>query len=284
MARDLGDVLHYFIPEAGEPQGPECDADPSELRERMRPSPRGGVGPFGVIAVPLGHRDVLRATFVWNLAVEMTGQGAPTTVVVASRMAPPVWPEPGRTAMGAELVPVLADNLGDLSRAALDVAVSRAADDDPGAQVVVCIPPAWLRKAADGAAILRRVLLFTSPEPTELIETYALAKHLWGMSRETVLGVTVYGVQRVETAARAFERIAATAEKHLGCELTSYGLLVDELQIYRAIVERRPIGVAHPQSRAARSLRDVARLVLDDVTPEVDDLAPGFGPPAGLSG
>lgn len=257
-------MLHYFIPEAGDGDGTPA---PHERRARAAPPAAArSLGPLGVIAVPLGHRDVLRATFVWNLAVEMTAQGAPTTVVAASRMSPPVWPEPGRNAMGAELVPVLADGLGDLSRAALDVAVSRAADDDPGSQVLVCIPPEWLRKAADGAAILRRVLLFTSPDATELIETYALAKHLAGRGCGSVLGVTVYGVQRVEAAARAFERLAWTAERHLGCRLTSYGLLVDELQIYRAIVERRPIGVAHPQSRAARSLRDVARLVLDDVT------------------
>lgn len=265
MGRNLGDVLHYFIPEvdAGPPEvdlpGPDADG--------RRPSTRRpGPPDLGVIAVPLGHRDVLRATFVWNLAVEMTGQGAPTTVVASSRMTPPVWPEAGRSALGAELVPVLADGLGDLSRAALDVAVTRSADEDQSAPVLVCVPPAWLRKAADGAAILRRVLLFSSPDPTELIETYALVKHLWSGAHDSVLGVTIYGVERVETAARAFERIAGTAERHLGCTLSSYGLLVDELQIYRAIVERRPIGVAHPQSRAARSLRDVARLLLDDVT------------------
>jgi len=111
---------------------------------------------------------------------------------------------------------VLAEGLGDLSRASLDVAVTRAADEDQAAQVLVCVPPAWLRKAADGAAILRRVLLFSSPEPTELIETYALAKHLFAGARAAVLGVTIYGVQRVETAARAFERLAGTAERHLG--------------------------------------------------------------------
>ena len=41
-------------------------------------------------------------------------------------------------------------------------------------------------------------------------------------------------------------------------------LVVDDLHVYRAIVSRRPIGIEHPQSRAARALRDVARLVLDD--------------------
>jgi hypothetical protein len=255
--RDLGDVLHYFIPEAGEAA--------SSAPRPAAPRPPGS-GP-SVTAVPLGHRDVLRATFVWNLAVEMTAQGAPTTVVVPSRMSPPVWPEPGRMAMGAELVPVLAEGLGDLARAALDVAVTGAADMDRDTQVLVCIPPAWLRKAADGAPVLRRVLLFASPDPTELIEAYALAKHLFAGAGDVTLGVTIYGVQQVETAARAFERLAGTAEQHLGCKLTSYGLLVDELQIYRAIVERKPIGVSHPQSRAARSLRDVARLLLDDLTP-----------------
>jgi len=263
VARDLGDVLHYFIPESGLPEGDYALGEPTRAP--------GGARELGIVAVPLGHRDVLRATFVWNLAVEMTAQGAPTTVVVPSRMSPPVWPQPGRTTMGAELLPVLAEELGDLSRASLDVAVTHAADEDQASQVLVCVPPGWLRKAADGAAILRRVLLFTSPDPTELIETYALAKHLWSGARDSVVGVTIYGVQGVEAAAQAFERLAGTARRHLGNELSSYGLLVDELQIYRAIVDRRPIGVSHPQSRAARSLRDVARLLLDDVTPLVGD-------------
>ena len=257
LARDLGDVLHYFIP--------EVEVDPPS------PPPSLATGDLSVVAVPLGPRDLLRATFVWNLAVEMASQGAQPTVITPSRMTPPVWPEPGRAAMGAELVPVLADDLGDLSRAALDVAVTRTAGDPQPAPVVVCIPPAWLRKAADGAAILRRVLLFTSPDPTELIEAYALAKHLWAAAPRAVVGTTIYGVPRVEVAARTFERLAETARRHLGCDLTSYGLLVDELQIYRAIVERRPVVVSHPQSRAARSLRDVARLLLDDLTPAADD-------------
>jgi hypothetical protein len=196
----------------------------------------------------------------------MTAQGAVTTVVAPSRMMPPVWPDPGRNALGAEMMPVLAEGLGDLSRATLDVAVGQEADETQASPVIVCVPPTWLGKAADGAAILRRVHLFTSPEPSELIEAYALAKHLWAVARRATVGITIYGVQRVEVARRTFERLADTAHRHLGRDLASYGLLVDELQIYRAIVERRPIGLAHPQSRAARSLRDVARLLLDDLT------------------
>ena len=39
---------------------------------------------------------------------------------------------------------------------------------------------------------------------------------------------------------------------------------VHDLDVYRAIVAQRPIGLDHPQSPAARALRDVAGLLLED--------------------
>jgi MinD-like ATPase involved in chromosome partitioning or flagellar assembly len=54
------------------------------------------------------------------------------------------------------------------------------------------------------------------------------------------------------------------ALRHLSAKLLSYGLLVDDLHVYRAIVSGRPVGLEHPQSPAARALRDVARLLLED--------------------
>jgi MinD-like ATPase involved in chromosome partitioning or flagellar assembly len=59
-------------------------------------------------------------------------------------------------------------------------------------------------------------------------------------------------------------RLARAARRNLRCDLCSYGLLVDDLHVYRAIVAQRPIGLAHPQSPAARALRDVAELLLGD--------------------
>ena len=62
MPRELGDVLHYFLDEAGEaPDGEVC----ASVEARALPT----------IAVPLGERDVVRAAFVWNLAVELARAG-----------------------------------------------------------------------------------------------------------------------------------------------------------------------------------------------------------------
>ena len=217
------------------------------------------------MAVPIGERDVVRAAFTWNLAVEVARMGASGTLIAPEDAEPSLlWPEPGRGPVGSEVVVSPARGLGELYRAALDVAVDRAATATAGGIVLVRVPPAWLRTPSDGGALLRWVLLFASLEPRDLLETYGLAKRVLGASSQGRVGVTIHGARRVGEAAQAFELLAGVAARHLGRPLVSYGLLVDDLHVYRAIVSRRAVGLEHPQSRAARALRDVARLLLED--------------------
>ena len=113
-------------------------------------------------------------------------------------------------------------------------------------------------------SLLRWVLLFASTERRDQLETYALIKRVVRTSADARIGVTIHGARQVGEAERAFAHLASVAARHLGETLASYGLLLDDLHVYRAIVSRRPIGLEHPQSRAARALRDVAGLLLDD--------------------
>ena len=84
--------------------------------------------------------------------------------------------------------------------------------------------------------------------------------------------MTIHGVRSIDEARGAFDTLSSALEPELRQRLVSYGLLLDDLDVYRAIVNRRPIGVIHPQSRAARALADVARLLLSDAAvPAVAD-------------
>jgi hypothetical protein len=110
--RDLGEVLHYFIPEAERP---------GMARRSEAPSP------LPVLAVPVGPREVVRAAFVWNLAVEVARSGGAATVIAArDDDAEALWPGPEFGILGAELVLCGAEDLGSLARVASDVAKSRA--------------------------------------------------------------------------------------------------------------------------------------------------------------
>jgi hypothetical protein len=264
VPRDLLDVADYFLPRSG---APARVARPAASPEPAGPAALRASRPAAlpIVAVPVGDRDVVRAAFVWNLAVEIARLGGSATLVAPASSEPsPIWPEPGTGPVGVEVVLGPAAGLAPLHRAALDRAVARAADCADGGLVFVCVPPAWLAHAVEGRALLRWVLLFAATERSDLIETYGLAKRVVAASPDARIGVTIHGARRIADAERAFLRLAGVADRHLGRELASYGLLVDDLHVYRAIVSRRPIGLEHPQSRAARALRDVARLLLED--------------------
>ena len=74
--------------------------------------------------------------------------------------------------------------------------------------------------------------------------------------------MVIHGAGSVQEARRAFERLAGPLERLAAKPIASFGLLVDDLALYRSLVERRPVGLTRPQSPAGRALADVARLLL----------------------
>ena len=261
MPGDLSDVLRYYLPIPDEGEAERGDA----VSFRAAPAESERPAALPIVLLPIDDRDVVRAAFAWNLTVEMARLGASASLLAPlETRARSIWPEEGSGPVGAEAAFPSVGELGALTRAALDVAVTRAAESRDGGVVVVCAPPRWLRESRDGRALLRWVLLFSTTDTRDLLATYSLAKQLLVSNGKTRVGITIHGARRVAEAERAFNHVASVTAKHLGRTPVSYGLLVDDLHVYRAIVARRPIGLEHPQSRAARALRDVAGLILDD--------------------
>jgi hypothetical protein len=268
VPRNLEEVLDYFLPTPGNTAGVASSSSARPSRRRATPSlptARRRPAALPIIALPIGDRDVLRAAFAWNLAVEIARLGGHATLLSpAESDSASLWPPPGRGPIGAELALVQAANLTELNRVALDVAVARAADSADGGVVLARVPMSWMNQMTDGRALLRWILLFTSPESKDLQEPYALTKQLARSGFQKRIGITIHGARQIDEAKSAFNKLASAALKHLQEPCVSYGMLVDDLHIYRTIGSQRPIGLEHPQSRAARALRDVARLLLED--------------------
>jgi len=209
--------------------------------------------------------DVVRAAFVWNLAVELARLGVSSAAVApADEQRESLWPEPGLEASGAEFVTARASGRADLLACAREQARKRAGGAEAESLVLAQLPTAWLEPDADDAELPAWALCFTTPDLRELQKTFDAIGRLYRVAPHARVGVTVHGARSVGEARGAFFRLARATEEHLGRGLLSYGLLLDDLDVYRAIVSRRAIGSAHPQSRAARALRDVAELLVAD--------------------
>jgi hypothetical protein len=278
VPRDLADVLHYFLPElepGAEGEGSPSTADLATHEPRARtPRPPADTEetrpPLPILGVPMGPRDVLRAALVWNLAVETARLGGASVVLAPESDAPsPLWPEPGVGPLGAELVFRSVETLEDLHREAEALAVSHAARSRRGGIVFVRIPDHWLGTPGPCDQPFRWVLLLSTSRRRDLDETYAWTRRLVESNPRVEIGVTIHGVQTIDEAKRAFDGLHRASERRLGRSLFSYGLLVDDLHVYRAIAAQRPIGIAHPQAPATRALTDVARLLYEDARSRV---------------
>ena len=258
MPRNLADVLHHFGPELAKPDVPEGGL----AQKKPRPSPRPSSPQ--IVGVPIGDRDVVRAAFTWNLAVEVARLGGDALVISPDDVSPsPLWPQAGAGPLGVELRPTLAKDLKSLDQIAREAAAG-ARGGAEGGLIFVRIPPLWLNAGWEDCALLRWTLLFTSSKTSDLQDALKTARAIVQKQSQARVGITIHGAECRAEAETAFARIAQAARKNLGHDVQSYGLLVDALHVYRAIVAQRPIGLAHPQSPAARALRDVAQLLLTD--------------------
>ena len=277
MPRDLADVLHHFIPE---PDAGGSRAASQPAQRSGAPLARQAAVPVAlpIVGVPVADRDVVRAAFTWNLAAEVARTGARAIVVApAIDAASALWPDESSGPINSNVVLVPAEDLEQLYRHASEIAKATppsGAGLEEGGLVFVRIPPLWLRNPGPAAARLRWILLFTSSDSHDLLESYGIAKLLQRIAPKCLrLGVTIHGEHRRGDAESAFSHLASTAMRRLGLSLSSYGRLVDDLHVYQAIVAQRPIGSVHPQSPAARSMGDVARMLLSEALeqPEPSD-------------
>lgn len=260
MPRQLSDVLHHFGPELARPTG-----STSDQQEPSRPT--SSTSPFApqIVGVPIGDRDVVRAAFTWNLAVEIARLGGRATVIAPDDGNPsPLWPRAGAGPLGVQLRPTLANDLNSLDRIAQETASTTALRNDELGLIFVRIPPHWLTAGHSDLGLLRWTLLLSSSRRSDLKEILENTKMIMQSQPQARVGITIHGAECRREAETAFERVARASRRDLGHDVRSYGLLVDDLHVYRAIVAQRPIGLAHPQSPAARALRDVAQLLISD--------------------
>lgn len=292
MPRDLSDVLHYFLPEldstperrdtpavhapAAAPAAPPASArataptatpasrvDDEPGRPAMFPATRL---PLSILGVLLGERDVVHAALTWNLAVETARQGGAVAIVVPETdRETALWSAHAPGAHAPELVFCPARHAADLYAVAAERAEALRRSTRHGGIVFVRLPPEWLEASPPRPTdAMRWFLLFTSPRREDGSATFERVRRLVEQRPGLEIGVTVRGVDHIEEAREAFDELARRCHERLGLALASYGLLTDDLDVYRAIAAGRAIGATHPRSPAARALVDVARLLYED--------------------
>ena len=244
MARELADVLHHFLGEAAP-------------GERLAPA---------WLALLSEPDDAFAVGVCWNLAHELARLGlavAWVTSLADEDLLPPDA-TPGLTRL---LAP--AQDLAALARAAGEAAAKLSAARAPGL-VLVRVPPAWIVPGDAANNLLAWTLQLTAPDSGQRSRTIETARRTLAARPGARLGVVVCDVRSVREAGLAFDALAQECAGRSEVRLTSYGVLLDDAELYRSLLARRPLALLREGARATRAVADVARLLRADLASDAD--------------
>ena len=242
MPRQLGDVLHYLIPEAAPPS--------TQAASKRNP----------LVIIPIEADDPVRSAISWNLAFELARTGKPWQLII-----PDVGASHSHWPLGRSQPPSVPNQKIDAHTwEELEQHCAANPSATGGASNLAALPPDWIRAANARFQEDDLLLLFATPDTRNLMEQFALAKSAATQAHRPQLGLCIYAAKSRHEAELAFHRFHSATQKHLEISTQSYGMLFEEVQIYRAIVEQQPVGLSHPHSLASKALRNVAALIASD--------------------
>lgn len=115
-----------------------------------------------------------------------------------------------------------------------------------------------------------RVLVVTSPEPTAVVDAYAVIKILTAIDAAKEIGLLVNGAAGQAEADLVFGQLEVAATRFLHRHLRSFGFISHDAAVRDAVLQQRAVVEAAPDSPASRCFRILAS--------RVGTLAPLGGP------
>jgi len=109
------------------------------------------------------------------------------------------------------------------------------------------------------------LLLVTTPEPTAMMDAYALLKAVAASGTEAIGAVRliVNMVTHRQDARRVHARLQETAKRFLGIEVGLLGHVFCDGHVGRAVQKREPLLVAYPHSQASWCVKRLAAGILE---------------------
>jgi len=238
MARELADVLHHFLGD-------------SASAERLGPT---------ALALLSEPDDAFAVAVAWNLAHELTRQGL-SVAWVTSLADEELLPPDATAGLTRLLAP--AQQLSGLARAVSEAAAKLATARTPGL-VLVRVAPGWIAPGPAAERLLGWTLQLVGPDLEQRIRAISIARRVFAAHPTPRVGAVLHEVRSVREAERAFTELARECASRSEANLSSYGVLLDDAELYRSLLARRPLSLLRAEARATRAVADVAKLLRAD--------------------
>ncbi len=118
------------------------------------------------------------------------------------------------------------------------------------------------RNAVSFAAAADEILLVTTPEPSAVVDGYAMVKAIHAQRDDAVFRLIVNMVSSRQQAAAVTANLSQVAQQYLGCNLASLGYIVRDPHVAQGVMQTRPFLLQFPNAPASCCIREIAARII----------------------
>ncbi|MBI5093693.1 MAG: MinD/ParA family protein [Candidatus Hydrogenedentes bacterium] len=125
------------------------------------------------------------------------------------------------------------------------------------------------------AAAADEVLLVTTPEPSSIVDAYAMVKTIHGMRDDAIFRVIVNMAATPQQANAVAAKLNKVAQQYLGRSLSYLGYIPRDPHVAQGVMQTYPFSLKFPNAPATKCVEELARRIIHQRA-EVDRGRPGF--------
>lgn len=106
------------------------------------------------------------------------------------------------------------------------------------------------------------VLLVTTPEPSAIVDAYAMVKTIYNRRNDAVVRLVVNMVLNEKQANAVFSKLNNVSQQYLGRNLSYLGFILRDPHVSQAVMQTYPFALRYPQAPATKCVEDIATRVI----------------------
>ncbi len=106
-------------------------------------------------------------------------------------------------------------------------------------------------------------IVVTTPEPTAILDAYALVKTVYERQYATRVKLLVNRAENAADGRQVLSRFAAVVQRYIGAQVDLLGYVVNDEAVAHSVRSQTPFVVGYPRSPASKNMDNIARELLE---------------------
>lgn len=165
---------------------------------------------------------------------------------------------------------------GDLTKDQLTYLVYKIKELESMADIIIIDTGAGISSAVmDFVVVSNEVILVTTPEPTSITDSYSLLKALNKRDdfdkSQNHIKIVANRVRSYEEGANLYNKLNVVVNKFLNFNIEFLGIIENDENMSKAVIQQKPISMAYPNSKGAKSFKKISDTLLEKKTTDEDE-------------